>query len=122
MNAGLNDSHLLKQAFMFHKTMGNIAESSLTTHQSMLLLMMLVHLTSADEGLSFDYMEQALAKRGMTAIAPEDVMATFMRMKARVRGRMATGLLLTTTFGTMAIGDRLEVMSHYDRNVQKSTW
>jgi len=120
MNEWTKQFPLAKAVFMFPKTMGNIAQGILNYTPVNAFADDVGAFNKPLKGLDFDYMQEALAKRGMTAVAPEEVMGTFMRERARVRGRMAAGAMLTTSISMLALNGDIRGAEHRDQAIQRA--
>lgn len=70
--------------------------------------------------LTLDDMTQSLAKRGMTDLGPDEVMGTFMRERARVRGRMAVGTTLVSTVALMSLAGKWNGKGNRNPEIQRA--
>ena len=110
----------LKALILFPKTMGNLAQGIVNYTPINAFADSVGSFNKPLKGMSFEYMQDALARRGIGNVPPEEVMGTFMRERARVRGRLAMGSMLSTTFGMMAVAGNMTGAEHRDPAVQRA--
>lgn len=70
--------------------------------------------------LTIDDMTQSLAKRGITELGPDEVMGTFMRERARVRGRMAVGTTLVSSVAMMSLAGKWNGKGNRNPEIQRA--
>ena len=119
MNAITKKVPPLKQAFMFPRMLGAVAEST-GNFTAIPLAQKLAGFTRRADQMSIDEMREVLTSKGMQQIPDSQVYSTYKQMRMKARGRALVGSTFVTAGFMMAIGDRLHGNGHYDRNIQKA--